>query len=149
VPYEVRHGEYLISSNPSLVDLDAVHSYLSIESYWAKGISRERCAIALRNSIPFGAYRDGKQVGYARAITDRATFAYLADVYVNEAHRGRGLGKALVEAVVKHPELTHLRRWMLGTRDAHGLYAQFGFIPLEQPGRWMELPEPDAYAAVS
>jgi GNAT superfamily N-acetyltransferase len=144
--YEVRHGENLISSDPALIDVDAVHDYLSRASYWAEGISRERCEIALRNSIPFGVFRDGKQVGYARAITDRATFAYLADVYVLESFRGQGLGKLLVETALKHPELAHLRRWMLGTRDAHGLYAQHGFIPLEEPGRWMELPDADAYS---
>jgi GNAT superfamily N-acetyltransferase len=145
VHYEVRHGDYLISSDPTLIDLDAVHDYLSRESYWAEGISRERCEIALRNSIPFGLFTDGKQVGYARAITDRATFAYLADVYVLEPHRGRGLGKLLVDSALTHPELAHLRRWMLGTRDAHGLYARSGFVPLEEPARWMEVPNPNAY----
>jgi GNAT superfamily N-acetyltransferase len=144
--YEVRHGEYLISSDPSLIDIDAVHDYLSRESYWAEGISRGRCEVALQNSIPFGLFLDGKQIGLARAITDRATFAYLADVYVLEPHRGLGLGKLLVETALKHPELAHLRRWMLGTRDAHGLYAQYGFTPLEEPGRWMELPDANAYA---
>jgi GNAT superfamily N-acetyltransferase len=147
VCYEVRSGELLISSNPDLVDIDRVHTFLSEQSYWARGISRERVIIALRNSIPFGAYIAGTQIGYARAITDRATFAYLADVYVDQEHRGRGLGKLLVKTAIAHPELRPMRRWMLGTRDAHRLYSQFGFMPLEEPGRWMELPDPTAYAA--
>ena len=146
--YEVRHGDFLISTDPALVDVEAVHEFLS-KSYWATGITREQVATALRNSIPFSVYLDGSQIGDARAITDRATFAYLADVYIDEDYRGRGLGKALVDAAIHHPDLRRLRRWMLGTRDAHGLYSQFGFIPLEEPERWMELPDPNAYAAAS
>ncbi len=143
--YEVEHGEYLISDDPSRLDIDAIHAFLSRESYWAADISNERLETAIANSLPFGLYFDGKQIGFARAISDFSTFAYLADVYVDEAHRGRGLSKLLLDAVIKHPRLRQLRRWMLGTRDAHSLYAQIGFVPLEEPGRWMELPDPTTY----
>ncbi len=145
MPYEVRRDCYLVSTDRSLLDLDAVHTFLSQRSYWAAGISRERLETAIANSLPFGVYKEGRQVGFARAISDYVTFAYLADVYIEESHRSRGLSKLLLEALLKHPQLQSLRRWMLGTRDAHGLYAQFGFIPLEEPGRWMELPDADAY----
>ena len=145
-PYEVRRDGYLVSTDRSLLDLDAVHSFLSQQSYWAAGISRERLELAIANSLPFGVYHEGRQVGFARAISDYVTFAYLADVYIEESHRGRALSKLLMEALLQHPQLQSLRRWMLGTRDAHSLYAQFGFIPLEEPARWMELPDPDAYA---
>jgi len=145
VRYELQRDGYLVSTDRSLLDLDAVHAFLSQRSYWAAGISRERLANAIENSLPFGVYQDGKQIGFARAITDHVTFAYLADVYIDEAYRGRGLSKLLMEAVVGHPRLQSLRRWVLGTRDAHSLYRQFGFIPLEEPARWMELPDPDAY----
>ena len=145
MPYEVRRDGYLVSTDTSLLDLDAVHAFLSQRSYWAAGISREGLETAIANSLPFGVYRDGTQVGFARAISDYVTFAYLADVYIEESHRGRGLSKLLLDALLQHPQLQSLRRWMLGTRDAHGLYAQFGFIPLAEPARWMELPDPDAY----
>ena len=143
--YEVGHSEYLISDDPGRLEIDAIHAFLSQDSYWAAGISRERLETAIANSLPFGLYIDGKQIGFARAVSDFSTFAYLADVYVDEAHRERGLAKLLLDAVIRHPRLRQLRRWMLGTRDAHGLYAQFGFVPLEDPGRWMELPDPTTY----
>lgn len=143
--YEVRRGDYLVSDDRNILDIDAIHAFLSQQSYWANGISRERFETAVNHSIPLGLFEGEKQIGFARAITDRATFAYLADVYVDEAYRGRGLSKLLLEAVLAHPEVQHLRRWMLGTRDAHDLYRQFGFIPLEQPLRWMELADPEAY----
>ena len=108
--------------------------------------SREKLETAIEHSLPFGVYHEGKQIGFARAITDYATFAYLADVYIEEPYRGRSLSKLLLEAVLKHPQLQSLRRWMLGTRDAHGLYSQFGFTPIENPGRWMELSDPSVYA---
>ncbi len=143
--YETRCGDYLISTDPAKLDLDAVHAFLSRESYWAEGISRERLDTAIEHSLPFGMYDDGAQIGFARAISDFSTFAYLADVYVDDAYRGRGLSKLLLEAVLAHPRLLKLRRWMLGTRDAHGLYAQLGFIPLEEPARWMELADATTY----
>ena len=146
MPYEVRRDGYLVSTDAALLDLDAVHAFLSQRSYWATGISREQLETAIANSLPFGLYHEGRQIGFCRAISDYATFAYLADVYIEESHRNRGLSKLLLEALVAHPQLQRLRRWMLGTRDAHGLYAQFGFIPLDAPERWMERPDPDAYA---
>ena len=143
--YEVRRGDYLVSDDRNILDMDAIHAFLSRQSYWANGISRERLETAVDHSIPLGLFEGDKQIGFARAITDRATFAYLADVYVDEAYRGRGLSKLLIDAVLGHPEVQHLRRWMLGTRDAHDLYRQFGFIPLEEPLRWLELADPEAY----
>jgi GNAT superfamily N-acetyltransferase len=147
VSYEVERGEYLISDDPKRLDIDAIHAFLSQESYWAAGISRQRLETAIDNSLPFGLYRDSSQVGFARVVSDFSTFAYLADVYVEETHRGQGLSKLLLAAITDHPDLGRIRRWMLGTRDAHTLYAQFGFVPLEDLGRWMELSDPNTYEA--
>jgi GNAT superfamily N-acetyltransferase len=130
---------YDISTDPSRLDLDAIHEFLS-RSYWSPGIAKDTVARAIAHSLCFGVYRDGAQVGFARVITDRTTFAYLSDVYVLEAHRGQGLSKRLVERIRAHPDLQGLRRMMLATRDAHGLYAQFGFRPLAIPERFMEVP---------
>jgi len=139
--FEIRGGEYVISSDMSLIDLELVHSFLT-ESYWAKGVSREIVQRSVENSICFGAYKDGQQVGFARAVTDRATFAFLADVFVLEPEQGKGVGKMLVEAALEHPELRELRRWLLATDDAHGLYERYGFAPLRRPERWMEIDKP-------
>ncbi len=138
-------NEYTISTDRALLDVDAVHAFLT-SSYWSEGISRERLVEAIESSLPFGVYRGDEQVGFARAITDYVTFAYLADVYIEEDHRGHGLSKLLIHTMVEHPRLRGLRRWMLGTRDAHGLYAQYGFIPLADGPRWMERPNRNAYA---
>lgn len=135
---EWLRGEFTISDDPSRIDLDVVHGYLS-ESYWAPGIPRELVARSIANSLPFGIYRGSAQVGFARVITDRATFAYLADVFVLEAERGRGLGKWLMEIITAHPELQGLRRWMLATRDAHGLYRQHGFEAVANPEALMQI----------
>jgi GNAT superfamily N-acetyltransferase len=145
VTYEVRTAEYVVSTDPSRLDIDAVHTFLSERSYWAAGISRERFETALGNSLPFGLYRDERLLAFTRVITDFVTFAYLADVFVLEPFRRQGLSKLLLRAVFEHPRLQHLRRWMLGTRDAHDLYRQFGFMPLGEPQRWMELPDATAY----
>lgn len=136
--YEVRTNGYLVSTDRSTLDIDAIHDFLSNRSYWSAGITRERLAGAIERSLPFGVYDGDRQVGFARVISDGETMAYLADVYVEESHRGRGLSKLLLEAVIAHPELQGLKRWILGTRDAHSLYAQFGFAPLAAPERWME-----------
>jgi GNAT superfamily N-acetyltransferase len=130
---------FLISNNNSLLDIDVIFQYLSKESYWAKGITRERIQRSIDNSLCFGVYHEKKQIGFARVITDKATFAYLADVFVLDAYRGKGLSKWLMQTVLAHPELTGLRRWVLATADAHGLYKQFGFGPLAVPERWMDI----------
>jgi GNAT superfamily N-acetyltransferase len=132
-------GAYLISTNPARLDLDSIHAYLSGESYWARGRSWDEIVTGIENSIPFGVYLDGNQVGFARVVTDYATFAWLADVYVLEEHRGHGLGKALVEAVVEHPDVAPLPRLVLATLDAHGLYEQYGFTSLTGDERFMAI----------
>ena len=136
-----------ISTDRARMDVEAIHRYLSEESYWAKGIPREAVERAVEHSLCFGAFEDGVQVGFTRVITDYATFAYVADVFVVASHRGHGIGKRIMEAVLAHPELRGLRRWHLVTRDAHGLYAQFGFAPLDAPERHMGLVVKDAYRA--
>lgn len=127
------------------IDVDAVHRFLSEDSYWAKDIPRDVVARAIEHSLCFGAFDGRAQVGFARVISDRATFAYLADVYVLPSHRGQGLGKRIMEAVMNHRELQGLRRWHLVTRDAHALYAQFGFAPLEAPERHMGIAVKNLY----
>ena len=133
-------GEYAISTDPSRLDLDVIHGFL-VRSYWAEGRARERVARSIAHSLPFGLYHRDAQVGFARVVSDRVVIAFLADVFVLEAHRGRALGKWLVETVLAHPELQTVRRWMLGTRDAHGLYRQFGFAD-PVPGVLMEKIDP-------
>ena len=129
---------YDISTDPSRLQLDAIHAYLT-RSYWSPGIPKDVVARGIANSLCFGVYLGEAQVGFARVVTDKASFAYLADVYVLEAHRGQGLSKRLVGQILGHPELMGLRRFLLATADAHGLYAQFGFTPLGAPERMMEL----------
>ena len=142
-----RVNTYDISADPGRLQPDAIHAYL-VRSYWSPGVPRAVVDRAIANSLCFGVYLgSGEQVGFARVVTDKATFAYLADVYVLEAHRGQGLSKRLVAFVQAHPELQGLRRFMLATADAHGLYAQFGFKPLAAPDRMMEIRHPDPYRA--
>ncbi len=140
-----RRGEYTISTDPTLLDLDAIHGYLS-RSYWAAERSRPIQEVALRHSLNFGVYHTDPQgetqVGLARIITDYATFAYLCDVYILEEHQGNGLGKWLIDTMLNDPTLHTVRRFMLATRDAHGLYAQFGFAPPTKPEIWMERMRP-------
>ncbi|HEX8619910.1 MAG TPA: GNAT family N-acetyltransferase [Thermoanaerobaculia bacterium] len=119
------------------IDVDLVHRFLSTESYWARGIPRELVQRAIDHSLPFSAFDGDAQIAFARVITDYATYAYLADVFVLPSHRGRGISKALMAAITDHPELQSLRRWSLVTRDAHALYTQFGFTPLDHPERHM------------
>jgi N-acetylglutamate synthase-like GNAT family acetyltransferase len=138
----------VVDSDPARLDMDLIHGFLA-NTYWSLGISRELLERALRNSLCFGVYEDDRQVGFARVVTDQATFAYLADVFILESHRGRGLSKKLVAAIAADPRLQGLRRWVLVTRDAHSLYAQFGFKPLAAPDRFMELHNPDVYATPS
>ena len=127
-----------IASDPARLDVDAIHAYLT-RSYWAKGVSRERVARSLEQSLCFGAFDGERQIGFARVITDRVTFGYLCDVYVLEEHRGRGLGKRLIEAVRARPDLQALRRLLLKTRDAHGLYEQFGFTRVDDGRDYMRI----------
>ncbi len=141
---EKKLSDYEIHTDPDRLDLDVIHGFLA-HSYWSPGIPRHVVARAIKHSLCFGVYRHGVQVGFARVVSDRATFAYLADVFVLEAHRGIGLSKRLMAAIVAHPDLQGLRRILLGTRDAHGLYRQFGFAPLAQPSRLMEILRPDIY----
>jgi GNAT superfamily N-acetyltransferase len=141
---DARAGLHL-STHAAEMDVDAIHAYLSGESYWARGIPRETVERAIRNSLCFGVFDGGAQVAFARVITDRATFAYLADVYVLEPWRGSGISKWMMEAVHAHPELQGLRRWALVTKDAQGLYAQFGWTPVTRPERHMERTDPGVY----
>ena len=142
--HEEREGGFLVSDDPARLDLELIHSFLA-GSYWSENIPLAVLEKAIRNSLCFGVYEGQRQVGFGRAVTDCATYAYLADVFVVESHRGRGLSKLLMRAVMSHPELQGLRRWALVTRDAHGLYQQFGFTPLSGPERHMEIHRPDAY----
>jgi GNAT superfamily N-acetyltransferase len=131
-----KKGELAVSTDPARLDLSVIHGFLS-KSYWAEGIAVERVARSIAGSLPFGVYDGNTQVGLARVITDRATFAYLADVFIVESYRGRGLSKWLLECILTHPELQGLRRFLLATRDAHGLYRKAGFTPLGDPERFM------------
>ncbi len=144
LPYEWRDGDSLISEDRALLDFNVIHGFLS-RSYWSEGIPRGVLHRAIENSIPFGVYVSGKQVGFARIITDRATFAYVADVFILEPYRGRGLGVRLMEAIRAHPGLQNLRRWHLVTRDAQGLYQKTGFSPLQDPTMHMEIFVRDIY----
>jgi GNAT superfamily N-acetyltransferase len=142
--HEWKRGQYTVSTDPRRLDLKTIHGFLAC-SYWAEGVSREVVARSVEHSLCFGLYDGDRQIGFARVITDRAVFAFLADVFVLEPWRGRALGKWLVETISDAPELQGLRRWMLLTKDAHGLYGQFGFAALAQPERVMEKVDADAY----
>lgn len=137
-PREFSQGEFTISSDPVRLDLVWIHDYLANEAYWARGISYQVFQESVENSLCFGVYYQSAQVGFGRVISDYATFAYLADVFIDENQRGKGLGKWLVECILEYPELQGLRRWMLLTSDAHGLYEQYGFSPVLRPGNVME-----------
>src|SRR3984885_8599692 len=157
---EYRRGEFLISTDRELLSLDVVHHFLT-NCYWAKGIPREVVVRSIEHSLCFGVYDGGAslrlakdarhgapefvQVGFARVVSDFATVANLCDVFVLESHRGRGLSKWMMECITQHPALQNLRRWILLTRDAHGLYSQFGFTPVKSAERYMERHRPDVY----
>jgi GNAT superfamily N-acetyltransferase len=130
---------YTISDDPARIDFDLVHGFLSRDSYWARGVTRDVVARAIANSLVFGVYQGADQVGFARVVTDRSTFAWLSDVFVLPAHRARGLGERLVETVVAHPDLRGLRFFLLKTADAHGLYERFGFRAPSDPERFMAI----------
>ena len=131
-----------IDTDPARLDVGLIHEFLSQRAYWALGRTREQVERSIANSLNFGAYEGGRQVGFARVVTDRATFAWVCDVFVLESHRGQGISKQLMTAVVEHPELQGLRRILLATRDAHGLYRQSGFEALPHPERWMVIEKP-------
>jgi GNAT superfamily N-acetyltransferase len=141
---EFRRGTFTVSTDRERLDLDVVYGFLT-ECYWAKGIPRDVVARSIENSLCFGLYAEGKQVGFARVISDYATYAYIGDVFVLDSFRGSGLGKWLMECIMQHPRLQGLRRWSLVTRDAHGLYAHFGFEPLKKHQNYMEVHRPDVY----
>jgi GNAT superfamily N-acetyltransferase len=161
---EHRRGEFVISTDPARLDLDVIHNFLT-NCYWARGVPREVVARSIEHALCFGVYDGGdmnpclakearhgapkheapKQVGFARVISDFATVAYVGDVFVLESYRGRGLGKWLMQCITQHPALQNLRRWILTTRDAHGLYAQVGFTPVKSPERYMERHDPNVY----
>jgi len=139
-----ERAPYSISTDPDRLDVDAIWGWLR-ESYWTPGIPRAAVERGIRHSIAFGIYEGARQVGFARVITDRTSFAYLADVFVDPAARGRGLSSWLMEVIAAHPDLQGLRRFMLATRDAHGLYARHGFRPLAHPEYFMEIHWPGRY----
>lgn len=143
-PFERQTGEITISCDKSRLDIAFIHGELS-RSYWAQGIPRATLERAIENSLCFGAYRAGRQIAYAAVVTDQATFAWLCDVIVAEKERGQGIGKLLVGTIVTHPGLQGLRRFILATKDAHGLYAQFGFQPMDEPGRFMQIRNVNPY----
>jgi GNAT superfamily N-acetyltransferase len=138
-PREFKQEDFTISTDPSRLDLPWIHKYLTNEAYWAKGISFSVFQKSVENALCFGVYHQSRQVGFGRAVSDFATFAYLADVFIDTGYRRRGLGKWLVECMRSYPELQGLRRWMLITSDAHGLYEQYGFSSIEHPEKMMEI----------
>ena len=142
--FAATRGDYELSDDAARLDFDAIHAFLS-GAYWSVGIPRERVARALANSLAFAVYHRGATVGFARFVTDRATFAYLADVFVLPEHRGHGLATWLVGTALTHPDLMGLRRVLLATRDMHALYVGVGFAPLARPERFMEIHDPDVY----
>ncbi|MFT3681876.1 MAG: GNAT family N-acetyltransferase [Ferruginibacter sp.] len=137
--YTITKDGFSISDDKLLLDIHVIHHYLSKESYWSKNIPLQVVQKSIDGSVCFGIYEGNKQIGFARVITDKASFGYLADVFILNAYRGKGLSKWLMKCILEHPELQNFRRWMLATKDAHGLYSQFGFKPLEQPERIMGL----------
>lgn len=144
-PHEVHHDDLLFSDRQELIDVAFVHDFLAHRSYWAQGIPLELVERAVRNSLSFGVYRAGRQIGFARVITDRATFGWLADVFVLETERGRGIGKRMIAALLAHPDLAPLRRLMFVTSDAQGFYAPFGFRPDPHPERFMAIRRENPY----
>lgn len=141
--FERRHRQYLISTDPDRIDIDVIHHWISEKSYWAAGRSRKIVEASVDASLNFGVYTDsGAMIGAARVVTDFSTFGWLCDVFVLDDHRGRGLGKALMSAVVEHPHLSGMQRMILATADAHELYRAYGFEAMESPERWMERTRP-------
>jgi GNAT superfamily N-acetyltransferase len=141
--HEWQRGEFEISDDRARLDIEVIHKFLSTESYWAIGRDVQTVQRSIDNSLPFGIYKDKTLIGFARVVTDYATFAWLADVFIVSEYRGQGLSKWLVEVILAHPELQGFRRWVLATKDAHELYRKYGFQDLKRPERWMERPDPN------
>ena len=142
---ESQHDEFIISTDRHRLQVDIIHKYLSEESYWARERTAEQTETAIKNSLPFGVYKGENQIGFARIVTDYATFAYLGDVFILPEYQGIGLSKFLMKTIVEHPDLQNLRRWILATKDAHTLYEKYEFSALRHPERWMEKTAPNAY----
>lgn len=136
--FETRRGGFTISTDPTRLDIDAVCDFLT-RAYWANTRPRERTELAIQNSLVFGVYEGKRQIGLARVVTDYSIFAYLCDVFIHEDYRAHGLGKWLIQTILDHPDLRDMRRWVLVTNDAHGLYRQFGFTSIEDPEHWMQM----------
>ncbi|RBL92092.1 GNAT family N-acetyltransferase [Chitinophaga flava] len=143
--FTTTEGEYTVSTDKSRLDIGVIHGFLANESYWAKDIPVSVVEKTLAGSLCFGVYHQDRQIGFARLITDYAAFAYLADVFIIQEYRGKGLSKLLMRAMLAHPELQTLRRWLLVTTDAHALYSQFGFTPIPNPEKFMQLHNPNVY----
>jgi N-acetylglutamate synthase-like GNAT family acetyltransferase len=136
--FEASRATFTISTDPARLDIDAICDFLK-RAYWANTRPRERTERAIRNSLVFGLYDGDKQIGVARVVSDFSIFAYLCDVFIHEDYRAHGLGKWLMQTILEHPDLREMRRWVLVTNDAHGLYRQFGFTPIEDPEHWMQM----------
>lgn len=143
---EYTQGAFVISTDPARLDIPMIHRFLSTESYWAKDVPFATIERAIAHSLCFGLYNGTTQVGFARVVSDTATFAYVSDVFILPSHQGQGLGTWLITCIRQHPDLQGLRRWTLATRDAHGLYQRVGFEPLRAPERWMEIWHPHIYS---
>lgn len=143
--HEYQKNEFTISTDKNRLQVEVIQKFLTEDSYWAQNRTLEQTQIAIENSLCFGIYVEDKQIGFARVVSDFATFAYIGDVFVLADYRKKGLSKWLMEVMISHSHLQGLRRWVLATKDAHGLYEQFGFHELKFPERWMELPAPNAY----
>ncbi|HUX85070.1 MAG TPA: GNAT family N-acetyltransferase [Chitinophagaceae bacterium] len=144
--YECTRGPYLLSTDKGKLDLEVIHGFLSLQAYWCLEIPRETVARAMEHSLCYGIYLEGHQIGFCRVVTDMAIFAHLADVFILEPHRGKGLAAWMVRCAVAHPAMQGLRRWTLATRDAHQVYRRAGFQSLDHPERWMQIHLPDPYS---
>jgi GNAT superfamily N-acetyltransferase len=134
---ETQREHFTISTDPSRLDMDTISGFLA-RAYWANTRPRERTERAFQNSLVFGLYEANRQIGLARVVSDFSVFAYLCDVFIHEDYRAHGLGKWLIQTIMEHPDLRDVRRWVLVTNDAHGLYKQFGFTAIEDPDHWMQ-----------
>jgi len=144
---EWRRGEYTISTDNQRLNLAIIHDFIANQSYWGRGRRIQTVQRSLDHSLNFGIFKEDRQVGFARVVTDFATFGWIADVFILEEHRGRGLAKWLMESILSHPQLQGFRRWVLATKDAHELYQKFGFQKLRRPERWLERPDPQMLEA--